>query len=53
VREEMASKQTKGIVEAYQSIRERGGIAFPDAMVKAWLAERGVRVPVGRAPTTP
>jgi 3-hydroxypropionyl-CoA synthetase (ADP-forming) len=48
----MASKQTKGIVEAYQSIRERGGIAFPDAMVKAWLAERGVRVPVGRVAKT-
>lgn len=33
--------------EAYAHIKVRGGIAFPEAMVKTWLAGRGVSVPAG------
>jgi hypothetical protein len=42
----MARKKTQDIAAAYDRIKGRGGIAFPEAMVKEWLAARGVRVPV-------
>ena len=40
------------VAAAYQSIKARGGIAFPEAMVKAWLERRGVDVPAGRVVRT-
>ena len=48
----MAKKNTQHFKGEYDRIKAQGGIAFPEAMVKAWLAERGVRVPVGRVART-
>ena len=41
------AKLAEGAREAYDRIKAQGGIAFPEAMVKAWLAGAGVRVPRG------
>ena len=40
-------KKVETIGEAYARLKEQGAVAFPEALVKAWLAERGVRVPLG------
>ena len=48
----MAKKKTQDFKGEYYRIKAQGGIAFPEAMVKAWLAQRGVRVPVGRVART-
>ena len=41
------------IAEAYRSIKARGGIAFPEGMVKGWLERRGhgLGCPGPRRPT--
>ncbi|MHB8896075.1 MAG: acetate--CoA ligase family protein [Candidatus Geothermincolia bacterium] len=46
------TKRDTAIAREYRRLKERGAIAFPEAMVKAWLAEIGVRVPRGRVAKT-
>ncbi len=38
--------------EAYERLRSRGAITFPEALVKAWLAQKGVAVPPGGVAAT-
>lgn len=40
------------VAAEYEKLKERGARVFPEAMVKAWLAERGARVPQGRVART-
>jgi len=40
------------VAAAYETIKARGGLAFPEAMVKGWLERRGVAVPAGRVVKT-
>jgi 3-hydroxypropionyl-CoA synthetase (ADP-forming) len=47
----MASSQDRFRKE-YERIRAAGGIAFPEALVKGWLAGLGVGVPPGRVAGT-
>ena len=46
------AKDNNEVAAQYARIKARGGIAFPEAMVKSWLAERGVQVPAGRVVKT-
>lgn len=49
----MAEKPRKrGIPEEYARSKAAGAIAFPEALVKEWLAQRGVSVPPGRVART-